>query len=44
MMRSNINLDSIKRSLSGLSESIKTAKTNADQISESVTKRNAAKR
>ena len=44
MMRSNLNLDSIKRSLSGLSESIKTAKTNSDQISESVTKRNAAKR
>ena len=43
-MRSNLNLDSIKRSLSGLSESIKTAKTNSDQISESVTKRNAAKR
>ena len=44
MMRSNLNLDSIKRSLSGLSESIKTAKTNSDQISVSVTKRNAAKR
>ena len=44
MMRSNLNLDSIKRSLSGLSESIKTAKINSDQISESVTKRNAAKR
>ena len=43
-MRSNLNLDSIKRSLSGLSESIKTAKTNSDQISVSVTKRNAAKR
>ena len=43
-MRSNLNLDSIKRSLSGLSESIKTAKTNSDQISESVTKRKAAKR
>ncbi len=43
-MRSNLNLDSIKRSLSGLSESIKTAKINSDQISESVTKRNAAKR
>ena len=44
MMRSNLNLDSIKRSLSGLSESIKTAKTNSDQISENVTKRNEAKR
>ena len=44
MMRSNLNLDSIKRSLSGLSESIKTAKTNSDQISVSVTKRNEAKR
>lgn len=44
MMRSNLNLDSIKRSLSGLSESIKTAKTNSDQISDSVTKRNEVKR
>ena len=44
MMRSNLNLDSIKRSLSGLSESIKTAKTNSDQISENVTKRNEARR
>ena len=43
-MRSNLNLDSIKRSLSGLSESIKTAKTNSDQISDSVTKRNEVKR
>ena len=42
MMRSNLNLDSIKRSLSGLSESIKTAKTNSDQISE-MFKRNEAK-
>ena len=44
MMRSNLNLDSIKRSLSGLSESIKTAKTNSDQISDSVTKRNEVKK
>ena len=44
MMRSNLNLDSIKRSLSGLSESIKTAKINSDQISDSVTKRNEVKR
>ena len=44
MMRSNLNLDSIKRSLSGLSESIKTAKLNSDQISDSVTKRNEVKR
>ena len=44
MMRSNLNLDSIKRSLSGLSESIKTARTNSDQISENVTKRNEARR
>ena len=44
MMRSNLNIDSIKRSLSGLSESIKTAKTNSDQISDSVTKRNEVKR
>jgi hypothetical protein len=43
-MRSNLNLDSIKRSLSGLSESIKTAKTNSDQISDSVTKRNEVKK
>ena len=44
MMRSNLNLDSIKRSLSGLSESIKTAKSNSDQISDSVTKRNEVKK
>ena len=43
MMRSNLNLDSIKRSLSGLSESIKTAKTNSDQISDSVSKRMRSK-
>ena len=44
MMRSNLNLDSIKRSLSGLSESIKTAKTNSDLISDNVTKRNEVKK
>ena len=43
-MRSTINLDSIKKSLSGLTESIKGAQKQSEQISENVQKRNREKR
>ena len=43
-MRSTINLDSIKKSLSGLTESIKGAQKQSEQISENVEKRNREKR
>ena len=43
-MRSTINLDSIKKSLSGLTESIKGAQKQSEQISENVKKRNREKR
>ena len=39
-MRSTINLDSINKSLSGLTESIKGAQKQSEQISENVQKRN----
>ena len=43
-MRSTINLDSINKSLSGLTESIKGAQKQSEQISENVQKRNREKR
>ena len=43
-MRSTINLDSIKKSLSGLTESIKGAQKQSEQISENVEIRNREKR
>ena len=43
-MRSIINLDSINKSLSGLTESIKGAQKQSEQISENVQKRNREKR
>ena len=43
-MRSIINLDSINKSLSGLTESIKGAQKQSEQISENVKKRNREKR
>ena len=43
-MRSTINLDSINKSLSGLTESIKGAQKQSEQISENVKKRNREKR
>ena len=43
-MRSIINLDSITKSLSGLTESIKGAQKQSEQISENVQKRNREKR
>ena len=43
-MRSIINLDSINKSLSGLTESIKNAQKQSDQISDNVEKRNKVKR
>ena len=43
-MRSTINLDSIKKSLSGLTESIKSAQKQSNQISDNVEKRNKVKR
>ena len=43
-MRSTINLDSIKKSLSGLTESIKGAQKQSEHISENVQKRNREKR
>ena len=43
-MRSIINLDSINKSLSGLTESIKSAQKQSNQISDNVEKRNKVKR
>ena len=43
-MRSIINLDSINKSLSGLTESIKNAQKQSNQISDNVEKRNKVKR
>jgi len=43
-MRSTINLDSINKSLSGLTESIKNAQKQSNQISDNVEKRNKVKR
>ena len=43
-MRSTINLDSINKSLSGLTESIKGAQKQSEQISENVQERNREKR
>mgnify|MGYP001317971603 FL=1 len=43
-MRSLINLNSINRSLSNLTESIKNAQKQSEQISDGVEKRNKTKR
>ncbi len=43
-MRSIINLDSINKNLSGLTESIKNAQKQSEQISDNVEKRNKAKK
>ena len=43
-MKSTINLNSINRSLSGLSESVKNANKRSEQISDNIRDRNLAKK
>ena len=43
-MRSTINLNNINRSLSGLSDSVKSATQKSDQISDNIKDRNLSKK